>query len=59
MTDEKPVYDRWKGWSCPPGYDWPKCYTCGHVFFGGPPQPLVDGKPVNGGPCRWCVKEQS
>jgi hypothetical protein len=54
---EMPQYDKEKGWSCPAGYAWPKCHGCGHNFFGGPPQPLVDGKPADGGLCNWCSEE--
>lgn len=56
--DEKPVYDRERGWSCPAGYAWPKCYGCGHTFFGGPPVLLSNGKAANGGTCQWCEEER-
>lgn len=54
----EPVYDKAKGWTCPPGYAWSKCYGCGHTFYGGPPVPMVDGKAKNGGQCHWCYGEQ-
>ena len=37
----------------------PKCYGCGHNFFERPAVPEVDGKPVGGGLCRWCVEEEA
>lgn len=35
----------------------PKCYGCGHNFFKRPAVPEVNGKPVDGGKCEWCLEE--
>jgi hypothetical protein len=55
---ETPKYSKDNGWTCPPGYAWPKCYECGHTFYVGPPQPMVNGKAADGGLCHWCQEER-
>lgn len=41
-------------WTCPEGYEFPKCGHCGHNFY--------ERKPVKGGDksdiCYWCAEEQ-
>jgi hypothetical protein len=36
---------------------YPRCYRCGHNFFDTGLRPTVAGKPIDFGPCRWCVDE--
>jgi len=54
---ETPVWSREKGWTCPEGWAWPKCYGCGHTYHDGPPRLMVNGKAEDGGRCRWCEEE--
>jgi formylmethanofuran dehydrogenase subunit E len=42
------------GWSCPEGYEFPRCTGCGHTFYEMEPQTYQEELI-----CKWCAMEQS
>ena len=55
---DNPVWNEHShSWSCPPGYSYPKCSSCGHNFYESKPVKVELARQI--GMCAWCIQENN